>query len=115
MTGKDALLETDLLEKAVTIKRFEYSALGKKFKKQTSASEKWYQKFESNKKEENILKCPAKSNLLYSKEFCKYRNINEFFKLLFILNYLVFHYDTQEIKPNNKAQEKDIEKRKVVN
>ena len=40
LTGKDALLETDLLEKAVTIKRFEYSALGKKFKKQTSASEK---------------------------------------------------------------------------
>ena len=40
LTGKDALLEKDLLEKVVTIKRFEYSALGKEFKNQTSASEK---------------------------------------------------------------------------
>ena len=40
LTGQDAFLEKDLLVKAVTIKRFEYSALGKEFKKQTSASEK---------------------------------------------------------------------------
>ena len=29
LTGKDVLLEKDLLEKAATIKRFEYSLLGK--------------------------------------------------------------------------------------
>ena len=35
LTGKDVLLEKDLLEKAVTKKRFEYSQLGKELKAQT--------------------------------------------------------------------------------
>ena len=35
LTGKDVLLEKDLLEKAVTMKRFEYSQLGKELKAQT--------------------------------------------------------------------------------
>ena len=52
LTGKAVLLEKDLLEKVVAIKRFEYSSLGKEMKKQTSAAEKQYQKFESNKNEE---------------------------------------------------------------
>ena len=49
-----------MLEKAVAIKRFEYTPLGKELKKQTSVSENQYQKFnnvfESNKKEENKIK-----------------------------------------------------------
>ena len=32
LTGKDVLLEKDLLEKAATMKRFEYSLLGKELK-----------------------------------------------------------------------------------
>ena len=52
--------EKSLLEKAVAIKRFEHIPLGKELKKQTSVSEKQYQKFnnvfESNKKEENKIK-----------------------------------------------------------
>ena len=36
LTGKDVLPEKDLLEKAATIKRFEYSLLGSELKKQTS-------------------------------------------------------------------------------
>ena len=36
MTGKDVLVEEDLLEKAATIKRFEYSPLGSELKKQTN-------------------------------------------------------------------------------
>ena len=40
LTGKDILLEKDLLEKAAAIKRFEYSSLGKELKKQSSVSEK---------------------------------------------------------------------------
>ena len=56
MTGKDVLLEKDLLEKFEAIKKFEYSLLGKESEKQTSVGEKQYKKFnnafESNKKEE---------------------------------------------------------------
>ena len=35
LTGEDVLSEKGLLEKAATIKRFEYSPLGKELKKQT--------------------------------------------------------------------------------
>ena len=52
MTGNNVLFK-----KAVAIKRFEYSLLGKELKKQTGVAEKHYQKvdnaFESNKEEEN--------------------------------------------------------------
>ena len=58
MTGKDVLTKKDLLEKAVAIKRFEYWLLGKELKKQTSVSEKQYQKFNnafiSNKDNKNV-------------------------------------------------------------
>ena len=38
LTSKDVLPEKDFLEKAAAIKRFEYSLLGKKLKKQTSVA-----------------------------------------------------------------------------
>ena len=40
LTSKDVLLEKYLLEKAVTIKRFEYSPLGSELKKQTDIAKK---------------------------------------------------------------------------
>ena len=40
LTVQDVLPEKDLLEKAVTKKRFEYSLLGKKLKQCTSATDK---------------------------------------------------------------------------
>ena len=40
LTGKDVLLEKDLLEKGATIKRFEYSTLDKEFKAQSAIAEK---------------------------------------------------------------------------
>ena len=40
MTGKDVLLENDLLEKATKIKRFEYSPLGTELKAQTDITKK---------------------------------------------------------------------------
>ena len=46
MTGKDVLTGKDLLEKAATTKKFEYSPLGKELKKQTSLAEKQYQSFD---------------------------------------------------------------------
>ena len=42
LTDKDVLTEKDLLEKAVALKGFEYSLLGKELKKQTSVAEKQY-------------------------------------------------------------------------
>ena len=46
LIGKDVLPGKDLLEKAATIKSFEYSPLGKELIKQTSFAEKQYQSFE---------------------------------------------------------------------
>ena len=40
MTGNYKLLEKDLLEKAATIKRFEYSPLGSELKKYTDIAKK---------------------------------------------------------------------------
>ena len=46
MTDEDVLLEKGLLEKAATIKIFEYSALGSDLKKQTSIAGKQYQQLD---------------------------------------------------------------------
>ena len=47
LTGKDVLPEKDLLEKAGTIKRFNYLPLDSEIKTQTGISKKLYQKFEN--------------------------------------------------------------------
>ena len=46
LTDEDVLLEKGLLEKAATIKIFEYSALGNDLKKQTSIAGKQYQQLD---------------------------------------------------------------------
>ena len=47
LSGKDVLPEKDLLEKAATIKRFEYSPLDKELKAQTDIAKKQYQKLDN--------------------------------------------------------------------
>ena len=47
LTGKDVLPEKYWLEIAATLKRFEYSPLGKELKKQTNVEEKQYRKFDN--------------------------------------------------------------------
>ena len=42
LAGKDVLPENDVLEKPVTIRRFEYSTLGSELKKQTDVAEDQY-------------------------------------------------------------------------
>ena len=42
LTGKDVLPENELLEKAITLKRFEYFLLGKELKSQTDISKRKY-------------------------------------------------------------------------
>ena len=43
LTGKDVLLEKEMLQKAITIKSFEYVALDTELKKQTDIAKKQYQ------------------------------------------------------------------------
>ena len=45
LSGKDVLPEKDLLDKATTIKRFEYSPLGTELKKQTGITKDQYKFF----------------------------------------------------------------------
>ena len=47
LTGKNVSLEKELLEKAATIKMFEYSQLCSEFKKQTDITKKQYQKLDN--------------------------------------------------------------------
>ena len=74
------------------------------------------QTFESNKKWEKNSKTRAKSNLVHSKDltFHKYHNIDEFARRSFYLRQNTFYYDTKEIRTNNEALEKDLEKRKFM-
>ena len=109
------------------MKRFEYSSLGKEFKKQTSIAEKQYQKFnnafEPDKKGRSQNK--KQKNLVYNNyfTFCKYHNTNDFTKrsLDSKLNYLKelkdqleLFYDNLKIKPNNEQQMKPFKERKAV-
>ena len=79
-----------LLEEPGTMKRFEYSLLGKELKKQTSVAEKQYQKIdhafefdEPIKKEKPTLQKYIRSNLVY---YSKYR---------FYLYYNIKNFDSQ--------------------
>ena len=56
LTGKDALPEQDLLEKATTIKRFEYSSLRKYLIEQTDIEKKQYQKLDDTLEFHKIIK-----------------------------------------------------------
>ena len=76
MTGKDVLPEKDLLEKASTMKRFEYSPLGKEIKIQTDMAKKEYGKLtiflsliKTFKKEKPEVENYIKPNLIYSSKY----------------------------------------------
>ena len=80
MTGKDVLLEQNLLEKTSTIKRFEYLPLGKEIKAQTDIAKKQYQKLDITfefdkqiKKEEPTFENYNKSNLIYNSKHSFYK------------------------------------------
>ena len=67
MTSKDVLAQKDLLEKAATMKRFEFSSLGKKLKAQTDIAKKQYQKLDNTYEFDKIIKKEnySNSNLIY--------------------------------------------------
>ena len=64
-----------MLEKATSIKRFEYTPLGKELKKQTSVAENQYQKFESNKNEEKAKKIKSIIIILLFVNTAKLKNL----------------------------------------
>ena len=104
LTSKDVLLEKDLLEKAATIKRFEYSFLDKNLKAKTSAAEKQYQVlnkiFKADEKEELVtikkekLEITNKSNLMYNSKYSlsEYRNVRKYYDLSLKLKYKLLSF-----------------------
>ena len=75
MTGKEFLPEKDLLEKAATMKRFEYPPLESELKKQIYIAEKQYKRlsntyeFDRIKKEKSKIKKCNRSNLMYDSKY----------------------------------------------
>ena len=69
--------KNDLLEKAATIKRFEYSVLGKELKAQTDIAKKQYQGlskfFKSDEKEKLTIKKYNESDLIYNSKYRFYK------------------------------------------
>ena len=96
LTGEKVLPEKGVLEKAATIKRFEYSPLGSELKKQIDiANKKQYQGLDkvyefdgtiSKDDKKATLKTYNKSVPIYdaSHSFCKCRNIKKFDNLSYI-------------------------------
>ena len=80
LPGKDVLPQKELLERAATMKRFEYLPSGKELKAQTDITKKQYQKLDNIfgfekivKKERAKLENYSKSNLLYDANHSFYR------------------------------------------
>ena len=75
LTGKDIIPEKHLLEKAATVKRFQYSSLDKELKSQTDITKKEYQKLGDAYEFDKIIKKEnySKSNLIYDANHSLYR------------------------------------------
>ena len=111
MTGKDVLAEKELLEKAATLKRFEYSLLGKELKVQTDIAKKQYQGFDkafiSNKDNKNVNESLIKkekekynsSKLIYNRlSFYMQSDDNNFDSLSFKSKYSYLSYFYNDLK-----------------
>ena len=108
MTGKDVLPEKDLLEKAATINRFEYSPLGKELKAQTEFDK-------IIKKEKPTLKKYNRLNLIYDSKysFYPYYNIKNFNSLSLTLKYpILFSLYSELNKFDNINPQKGCRKEK---
>ena len=123
LTGKDVLREKELLEKAVAIKRFEYSLLGSELKKQASFTEQKYQglnklfKYDKKEKEPVSIKkeTPAiisASKLMYGSKysFGDYKNVRKYSDLSFTTKYhklLSFYHRFNEFRKFNSLNRKN--------
>ena len=113
LTGKDVLPNKDLLEKAATKKRFEYSGLGKTLKRQNRVVEKKYQSFDKvfnhDKKEESVkikkeeLLTTDESSPFYNNKysFIEFGNVGKYCNLSFTIKYdrlLLFYHRLSEFR-----------------
>ena len=99
LTDKDVLLEKNLLEKAATMKTFEYWPLCKELKAQTSVAEKQYQRlnklFKQDEKEGPVTIKKEKpviiseSKLMHDNKysFNEYKNVRKYSDLSFTSKY----------------------------
>ena len=106
MTGKDVLPEKGLLDKAATMKRFEYSPVGKELKAQTGIAKKWYQKLDNPYESKKILtkeKPSHKPNLIYDRKysFYSYYSINIFYSLYLTPKYPILFSFYSELNKFN--------------
>ena len=129
LTGKDILAEKHLLEKAATMKIFEYSLLGKELKKKTSVSQKQYQSFDKifnhDEKEEPVTikkEKPLKTNkssLVYESKysFSKYRNVGKYYNFSYTTKYdrlCPFYHRLSDFRNLVPRTEKTKIKKKIV-
>ena len=122
MTGKDVFPEKDLLEKAATIKRFEYCPLGKELKSQTDIAKKQYQTldkiYESDEREEPTIKKCNRSNLIYNRKYSfykYYRDRKKFDKVSFESNDSFLDKRFNDLNKFNKlkTQKEETQKKKT--
>ena len=78
-TGKDVAPEKNLLEKAATMKSFEYSPFGSRLKKETEIAEKQYKRLDNTYKIHEIIK----KNTVFIK-FLVFMNIIIVLKILIV-------------------------------
>ena len=124
LTWEDVLTEKDLLEKAATMKRFEYSPLGKELKAQTNIAKKQYQTLDDTyefdkiiKKEKPTFKKYNRSNLIYNSKYSFYENYNINFNSLSLISkykILFSFYNELDNFYSLKSQEESTKERKVT-
>ena len=122
-TGKVVLPEKELLEKATTIKRFEYSPLGKELETQTDSAKKQYQKLDNTyefdkiiKKEKPTFKKYNRLNLIYNSKsiFYKYYNIKTFNSIYHKTSDCAFVYSNFNEFNNLNPQKEIIKEKKAL-
>ena len=121
LIGKDFLPEKDLLEKAATMKRFEYLPLGKELKPQTDIAKKQYQELVNTYEFDNIIKKEKPtfkkyniSNLIHNSKYSFYEYyIKKFNSLSLSSKYpilLLFYSDLNKLNNLNPKKESTKEK-----
>ena len=131
LTEKDVLPEKDLLQKAVALKRFEYSPLGKELKTQASAAEKKFQglnKHFNPEKEEKPVTIKKKkkeiineSKIVYDNKysFSSFKNVRQYSNISLESKYdifLLFYHLLNELrslilqKEQTKIRKKNVHK-----
>ena len=120
MSGKDVLPKKDLLEKVVTMKRFEYSPFGKELKAQTDIAKKQYQKLGNAYEfgEKLQYKKYNSSNLVYNSKhsFYGYYNDKKYNSYPLELKYTIlisFFVDLNKLS-NVNPQKESTEKKKEL-